>query len=98
MAVAAGAVQALGNSAAGEQAKGNQEQRDLDSSLEKVSKLVASYARELKFSQDEETGIKVVKVVDSASGEVIRQMPSEEVLKIAQSLDKIVGLLFQERA
>ncbi|RQW28676.1 flagellar protein FlaG [Rhodobacteraceae bacterium CH30] len=98
VAVAASAVQALGNSAAGGQAKGGAEQRDLNSALEKVSKLVSAYSRELKFSQDEETGINVVKVIDTASGDVIRQMPSEEMLKIAQSLDKIVGVLFQDKA
>lgn len=42
--------------------------------------------RNLNFSVDESTGIQVVKVVASDTGEVIRQMPSEVALKLAQSL------------
>ncbi|MCL6261817.1 flagellar protein FlaG [Craterilacuibacter sp. RT1T] len=98
VAVAAGAVQALGNSASSGQAKGGAEERDLKGALEKVNKLVSAYSSELKFSVDDDTGIQVVKVIDKSTDEVIRQMPSEEMLKIAQSLDKIVGVLFKDKA
>ena len=42
--------------------------------------------RDLNFSVDSDTGIQVVKVVASDTGEVIRQIPSEVALKLAQSL------------
>ncbi len=50
--------------------------------------------RNLTFTIDEETKKSVVTVKDSASGDVIRQIPSEEVLKLAeriQSLQEDVG-------
>lgn len=40
----------------------------------------------------------VVRVVDRESGELIRQVPSEEALRIAEQLDKIRGRLLQETA
>ncbi len=98
VAVPAQAVQALGSGEAARQMKGGAEERDLRGALEKVNKLVSAYSSELKFSVDEETGIDVVKVIDKSTDEVIRQMPSEEMLKIAQSLDKIVGVLFRDKA
>jgi flagellar protein FlaG len=40
----------------------------------------------------------VVKVVDSETQEVIRQIPSEEMLRIARNLDSFESLMLRERA
>ncbi len=48
--------------------------------------LKAPTASNLEFSIDDTTGQTVVKVVDSSTKEVIRQIPSEEMLAIAQTL------------
>ncbi len=40
----------------------------------------------------------VTRVIDRESGEVIRQFPSEEVLRIAENLEKMSGRLLQEKA
>ncbi|MGE6321190.1 flagellar protein FlaG [Pseudomonas oryzihabitans] len=65
------------------------------SSLEQSSQNIR---RDLKFSVDDETGQMVVKVTDAGTGEVIRQMPSEEALKLAQRLDEARSLLFKAEA
>jgi len=55
-----------------------------------AAKLIDRYlrdaGRELSFSVDDTTGIVVVAVRDPSSGELIRQMPSEEALRIASNL------------
>ncbi|QBE64854.1 flagellar protein FlaG [Pseudoduganella lutea] len=64
-----------------------------------VGKLNASvHAQNLEFSIDEDSKRTVVKVVDSATKEVVRQMPTEEALEIAKALDKAFGLLISEKA
>lgn len=72
-------------------------EQQLREALENVSKAVSSMNSNLEFTMDEETGIRVVKVVDKTNGEVIRQMPSEEVVEMAKSLegmkDKVSVLL-----
>ncbi len=45
-----------------------------------------SSGRNLEFRVDEKSGRVVVKVHDSATGEVIRQIPNEETLRLAESL------------
>jgi len=40
----------------------------------------------------------VVKVIATQSGEVIRQLPSETALKLAQSLSEASSLLFDDQA
>lgn len=52
----------------------------------------------LQFEVDKETDMVVVKVVDRASGEVIRQIPNEEVVRIAKLMNDGNGLLVDQAA
>ncbi|MCC4115897.1 flagellar protein FlaG [Aromatoleum toluclasticum] len=63
-----------------------------------VQKVIAPVAQNLRFSIDEDTGRTLVKLVDSTTDEVIRQIPSEEVLAISKALDRLQGLLIQQKA
>ncbi len=45
--------------------------------------------RELQFDVDEDLGRTVVRVVDKDSGELIRQIPSEEVLEMARQMKEM---------
>lgn len=67
---------------------------DLAAAVEKIDNYVNASRRTLDFSIDEQSGRVVVKVVATATGEVIRQLPSEEALKLAQNLDKDALRLF----
>lgn len=66
--------------------------------VEEVRKAIEPVAQDLLFSIDDDTGRTVVKVVDSSTDEVIRQIPSKEVLAIAQALDKLQGVLIRQDA
>lgn len=72
--------------------------QEVKESVEKINKTVQAMARNLQFTVDESTQMNVVKVVDVETKDVIRQIPSEEVLAIAKALDKLQGLLFKEKA
>ncbi|WP_438998418.1 flagellar protein FlaG [Variovorax beijingensis] len=52
----------------------------------------------LQFEMDEDTDRLIVRVIDRESGEVIRQIPSEEVVRIAKVLGKAPGLLVSREA
>ena len=52
----------------------------------------------LEFSVDHDSGRTVVRVVDVATKDVIRQIPNEETLQIAKSIDKLQGLLIRHKA
>lgn len=70
----------------------------LDRAMSEVRRMVAPVARNLQFSIDDATGRSVVKVVDASTNEVIRQIPSEELLQITRSLDKLSGLFVKQKA
>jgi len=60
--------------------------------------LVKPFNDSLLFSLDEDTGTTVVKVVDTETKEVIKQIPSEEMLALAKALDQLRGLLVKQKA
>lgn len=74
------------------------DEQQLRQALEKMSKAVSSLNSNLEFAMDEETGIRVVKIVDKGSGEVIRQMPSKEVIEMAKSIDGMKSLIVSDKA
>ncbi|MCC7122695.1 MAG: flagellar protein FlaG [Gammaproteobacteria bacterium] len=65
----------------------------LQTALDKMTAHVQNLQRALQFSVDEESGETVVKVVDTETKEVIRQIPSEELLAIANRLRSTAGVL-----
>ena len=71
---------------------------ELQKALEEVEKAVAPMAQSLQFSLDKDSGRTVVKVMDTDTNEVIRQIPSEEVLAISKAVDKLTGLLIKQQA
>jgi flagellar protein FlaG len=52
----------------------------------------------LQFSVDKDTHSTVVKVIDSETNKLIRQIPSEELLSISKRLEAATGMLFSETA
>jgi len=65
---------------------------------DKINEFIESFTRDLQFTIDKDTDRVVVKVVNRKSGDVIRQIPSEEALKIAKALDELKGLIITEKA
>jgi flagellar protein FlaG len=70
----------------------------LKKAVQDIETFVQSIKRNLEFSIDEASGKVVVKVIASESGEVVRQIPSEEALKLADSLHTASNVLFDAKA
>ena len=54
--------------------------------------------RNLDFSVDDSSGQVVVKVMDGESGKLIRQIPSEDLLRLSERLEDMRSLLFKAEA
>lgn len=70
----------------------------LGAALKDINKALENAASNLEFTVDDESHRTIVKVVDRQTGDVIRQMPSEEALQIARALDRMSGNLIQQEA
>lgn len=64
--------------------------------VEHLNKQMASSGRTLGFSLDSVLKTPVVTVKDSRSGEVIRQIPSEAVIKAAHTIEELKGVLYDQ--
>jgi flagellar protein FlaG len=62
-----------------------------------LSKDLESKSKSLKFSVDESTNRMLVTVLDKETGKVIKQIPSERLLKVAHSLAALKGILYDEK-
>lgn len=63
-----------------------------------VERFVKQAAQNLEFSIDRDTDKTVVKLIDSETKQVIRQIPSTEMIAIAKALDKFQGLFVERKA
>lgn len=63
-----------------------------------VQQVVQAKASNLTFAVGQDEGKTVVKLMDKQSGEVILQIPSKEMIAIADQIDKIVGMFVQQKA
>lgn len=70
----------------------------LEEAVSAIREFVQTVRRNLNFDLDDSSGRVVVRVTDVESGEVIRQIPSEEALKLAESLTEARSLLFEAKA
>ncbi|MGE5468376.1 MAG: flagellar protein FlaG [Ignavibacteria bacterium] len=53
---------------------------------------------DLSFSIDGDTRQTVVRVIDSQTGDLIRQIPSQELIDIAKAMGRAQGLLLRQEA
>jgi flagellar protein FlaG len=77
-----------------EQAKAMREQ--LKQTLAEMNQQMRLNGRALAFSMDEKADRMVIKVSNSITGEVVRQIPNEVVLRIAHSIEEFKGVLHDQ--
>ncbi|MHB1216229.1 MAG: flagellar protein FlaG [Thiobacillus sp.] len=71
----------------------------LQSAVDSLNKALQQTNKNLEFTVDSESKDPVVKLVDSETGDVIRQYPTEEALSIAKAIDYFQqGMLIKQEA
>ena len=71
---------------------------EVQAAADRLNQALDSLNRDLAISVHEDSGLLVVKVTDPGTGEVVRQIPAEQVLEVQESIDKIVGLFVNDIA
>jgi len=72
--------------------------REIEKAVTQINDYVQNLDRTLHFSIDDESGKTVIKVIDSSTDELIRQIPSEKLLAVSQALEAFSGLLLEAKA
>ena len=69
-------------------------QAKLDEIVSHLNVKMEVRTKSLNFSVDEVSNRVMVTVTDKVSGEVVRQVPSEAILKVAHNIEALKGVLF----
>lgn len=69
---------------------------EIERALEQVQVMMDLRDRSISFQRDNEAGAEVIRITDDSTGEVIRQMPSEELLGFMKNLTKMLGAFFDQ--
>ncbi|PTB82280.1 flagellar biosynthesis protein FlaG, partial [Marinobacter sp. Z-D5-3] len=70
------------------QARSEAQREELDDAVSQLNDFVQNVQRDLQFEVDNELGQTIVKVVDQSTKEVIRQIPDELALRLAENLQQ----------
>ena len=97
-AVATGSKDSSSSSSSSSSSDSDSDSKKLKQAVQDIQKFVQSIKRNLEFSIDKTSGRVVVKVIATDTGEVVRQIPTEEVLKLADSLSTAGNVLFNGKA
>lgn len=74
------------------------EKDELVGAVKKLNEHVAPALQTIEFSLDQESKRMIVKVVDTETQKVLRQIPNEEVVAMSKTLDKLQGLVIRQTA
>jgi len=78
--------------------KDQENQQQISSAVKDINNFFQTVQRSLGFTTDEASGQLVMQIRDTKTNELIRQIPSEDVLKLAKRLDDLTGVLFKAQA
>lgn len=71
-------------------------QGELVAPVQRINEVMRSYG--VEFELDDATSRQITRLVDRETGELIRQIPAEEVLRIAERLEELQGQLIRLEA
>lgn len=77
-------------------AEAEAQRRELKEAIERMNQQAIKDKRKLSFAMDDVTDQMVITVRHTESGEVIRQIPSEAVLRVAHNMEQLKGLLHDQ--
>jgi len=72
-------------------------EHQMTETVKEMNNLLQDMNRNLSFTVDDQSGESVIVVKDSESDEVIRQIPSEELVILRKKMDDVVGILFDTK-
>ncbi len=72
--------------------------QNLHGMVEDLNEMAQTVQRQLSFSVDKDSGKTVIKVIDTETDEVIRQIPPEDIMEMQKHLGEMNGMLFSTSA
>ena len=68
----------------------------VEEAIDRLNEQMAANGRDLRFSIDARLDRTIVTVRSSVSGEIVRQIPDDAMLRVARSIEDLKGVLYNE--
>jgi len=81
-----------------QESKQSVSEKDLKKAVKQINDPFKEMSIAREFVIDKDTGQVVVKILDTTKKEVIRQIPSEDALRISKNIKEMLGLLFDSKS
>jgi flagellar protein FlaG len=69
-------------------------EKKLEQAVARLNEQMQANGRKLGFSVDDRLDKQIVRVMNKETGEVVRQIPNEVVIRVANSIEDLKGVLF----
>ena len=73
-------------------------QQQYEQVVDQLNRQMQADNRNLRFGVDRRINTFVITVTDKNTGDVVRQIPAESVLRVAHSIENLKGVLYNEKA
>ncbi len=70
--------------------------KEIDAAIAKLNEVLASKDHSIRFRRDETLNRSIITVVNDDTGEVVRQLPTDEMLQVARNIENLKGVLVKE--
>lgn len=74
------------------------EQANIQQVIQELASISATFNKRLSFSYNDKIDQTVVKVIDTSTDKVIREIPPAELQRVHERIREVLGILFDERA
>lgn len=72
--------------------------KNIEKALESANDALKSSNNSLRFQVDKSVRQPIISVVDQDSGKILRQYPTEEIVRITKNIDSLRGVLFDSKS
>ncbi len=76
---------------------GNNQIPNLSALVKELNNAVKQFNTDISFSIDKDTGKTVIKVIDTDTKEVLRQIPPEDALRVSAHIKELMGILYDAK-
>lgn len=72
--------------------------QQIKEAMQQLNDAMKASGQNLAFSKDGASGRTVIRVTNTETGELIRQIPNETLLKVARSIEEFKGAIWDEKS
>ncbi|WP_022852141.1 flagellar protein FlaG [Limisalsivibrio acetivorans] len=70
--------------------------KDIESAVETLNESLSSINVKREFKVEEQLNEVIVKLIDKDEDKIIKQIPSEEAIRLSKNIKEMVGLIYDE--